>query len=320
MIKILAIMCAMTIEARQQVARYYDAYGDAEWHRLTGDVAGRVSLEVHRRFLARFVRPGHRVLEVGAGPGRFTAELAALGASVVVTDFSPVQLALNEERLRGGAAESSVERREVVDVCDTSRYADGEFDLVLVYGGPLSYAFEQARDALSGLLRITRPGGQVVGSVMSLLGTWRHFLPGAVKVAEAIGEDANDLILRTGDLRHKGDQDGHVCRMFRHRELAELVQDAGGEIVAASASNWATLGDREALAALESDPGRWARFLEHEIAACQEPGAVDGGTHILFACVAMSKAARVATSTAARAATSTGGGVTSTAAGVKRSG
>ncbi|MEO3892062.1 class I SAM-dependent methyltransferase [Nonomuraea sp. B5E05] len=276
----------MTIESRRQVRRYFDAFGDAEWHRLTGDVAGRVGLEVHRRFLARFVRPGHRVLEVGANPGRFTAELAALGASIVVTDLSPVQLALNEERLRGGAADASVERREIVDVCDASRYADGEFDLVLAYGGPLSYAFEQAEDALCGLLRITRPGGLVVGSVMSLLGSWRHFLPGVVKMAEAIGEDANDLILRTGDLRHKGDQDGHVCRMFRHSDLSDLVRAAGGEIVAAAASNWATLGDPDTLAALESDPDRWARFLEHEIAACQEPGAVDGGTHILFACTA----------------------------------
>ncbi|WP_103955649.1 class I SAM-dependent methyltransferase [Nonomuraea solani] len=276
----------MTIESRRQVRRYFDTFGDAEWDRLSGDVAGRVSLEVHRRFLARFVRPGDRVLEVGAGPGRFTAELAALGASIVVTDLSPVQLALNEEHLRGGAAEASVERREVVDVCDTSRYADGEFDLVLAYGGPLSYAFEQAGDALRGLLRVTRPGGLVVGSVMSLLGVWRHFLPGVVTMAEDIGEDTNDLILRTGDLRHKGDQDGHVCRMFRHRDLAALAQAAGGEIVAAAASNWAALGDPGALAALEADPDRWARFLEHEIAACQEPGAVDGGTHILFACAA----------------------------------
>ncbi|MFC5833827.1 class I SAM-dependent methyltransferase [Nonomuraea insulae] len=277
----------MAIESRQQVRRYFDAFGDAEWHRLTDDVAGRVSLEVHRRFLARFVRPGDRVLEVGAGPGRFTTELAALGASIVVTDLSPVQLAFNEERLRGGAADASVERREIVDVCDTSRYADGEFDLVLAYGGPLSYAFEQAGDALRGLLRITRPGGLVVGSVMSLLGVWRHFLPGVVKAAEAIGEDANDLILRTGDLRRKGDQDGHVCQMFRHRDLAALIRAAGGEIVAATASNWASLGDPDTLTALESDPDRWARFLEHEIAACQEPGAVDGGTHILFACVAL---------------------------------
>jgi alkanesulfonate monooxygenase SsuD/methylene tetrahydromethanopterin reductase-like flavin-dependent oxidoreductase (luciferase family) len=46
---------------------YYDELGEVERHRLTKDIPGRVSFEVHRRFLARHVRPGHRVLEVGAG-------------------------------------------------------------------------------------------------------------------------------------------------------------------------------------------------------------------------------------------------------------
>jgi hypothetical protein len=30
-----------------------------------------------------------------------------------------------------------------------------------------------------------------------------------------------------------------------------------------------------------SDPERWARFLEWEVAACREPGTLDGGTHII---------------------------------------
>ncbi len=85
----------MTAQDREATREYYDRFGDSEWSRLGADVAGRVSLEVHRRFLARFVSQGARVLEVGAGPGRFTAELAALGATVVVTDISQVQLELN---------------------------------------------------------------------------------------------------------------------------------------------------------------------------------------------------------------------------------
>lgn len=47
----------MTTEDREASRAYYDEFGDAEWNRLVGDVAGRVSLEVHRRFRARLVRP-----------------------------------------------------------------------------------------------------------------------------------------------------------------------------------------------------------------------------------------------------------------------
>ena len=113
-------------ESVEWVKAYYDARGDDEWDRLTQTVRGRVSLELHRRFLRRWVQPGRRVLEVGAGPGRFTFELARIGARLVVTDVSDVQLALKEARLRGTDAESCIERRELLDVCDTSRYDEAE--------------------------------------------------------------------------------------------------------------------------------------------------------------------------------------------------
>lgn len=71
--------------------------------------------------------------------------------------------------------------------------------------------------------------------------------------------------------------------MFRAGELARLAESVGAEVLALSASNWASLADEESLATVEADPDRWARFLGHEVRACREPGALDGGTHILFA-------------------------------------
>ncbi|MBI3428719.1 MAG: class I SAM-dependent methyltransferase [Actinobacteria bacterium] len=268
----------MTQGDRHMMRAYYDEFGNAEWERHEKDIPGRVSLEIHRRFLARFVNAGDRVLEIGAGPGRFTLELVNLGAQVVVTDFSPVQLELNKTRFANSA---SVESWQILDICDTSMYADGEFDAVLAYGGPLSYAFENADEALAGLFRIVRPGGVIVASVMSLLGSWRFFLEGVIQESENIGEDANDAVLRTGDLRHMGG--AHVCQMFRSRDITELVERCGGQVLAISGRNWTSLEKSEALVRLEGDADRWRRFLEHEIAACAEPGALDGGTHILLA-------------------------------------
>ncbi len=271
-------------ESIESVRAYYDALGEKEWDRLTATVRGRVSLQVHRRFLRRFVRPGWRVLEVGAGPGRFTFELASIGARIVVTDVSAVQLGLNEARVGGTDAERCVERRELLDVCDTSRYADGEFDAVLAFGGPLSYAFERTDEAMRGLLRVISREGVVVASVMSWLGSWRYFLPAITAHAEIVGENANDEVLRTGDLRHlAGDPSVHICQMFRWSDLEALLERSGGQILDGSASNWASLGDPDLLATLEADSERWSRFVDHEVAACSQPGARDGGTHTLFA-------------------------------------
>jgi SAM-dependent methyltransferase len=266
---------------RDAVRAYYDAYGEVEWDRLVVDAPGRVSFEVHRRFLARFVHPGMSVLEVGAGPGRFTIELAALGCTVDVTDLSEVQLALNREKLAGTPAESRVRSRELLDICDTSAHADDSFDLVVAFGGPLSYAFDEAESALRGLLRVVRPGGVVVASVMSLLGAWRHFLPGVLEDISRAGDDAYEELMRTGDLRPLGGE--HICRLLRSSEVVAIVTACGADLLGVSASNWASLADPDTVAAFEADERRWATFLDHEVEACAEPGAWDGGTHILFA-------------------------------------
>ena len=197
-----------------------------------------------------------------------------------VTDFSSVQLELHRHHVGGTPAESAVRSREILDICDTSRYGDAAFDVVLAYGGPLSYAFEDAQGALAGLFRVTKPGGYVVGSVMSWLGSWRYFLGGAIEDLKKVGEDAYELMMTTGDLRHV--QTNHVCQMFRARDIANLIVACGGAVVAMSASNWASLSEPEIIEELEADDGLWAQFLRHEINACAEPGAWDGGTHILF--------------------------------------
>jgi SAM-dependent methyltransferase len=96
-----------------RIAAYFDEYGAREWDRLERSPVGRVNLELHRRFLVRLVHAGDHVLEVGAGPGRFTIQLAQLGARVTVAS------------------------RELADVIDLGRFEDWSFDVTTAYGGPL---------------------------------------------------------------------------------------------------------------------------------------------------------------------------------------
>jgi hypothetical protein len=52
---------------------------------------------------------------------------------------------------------------------------EGSFDAVVCFGGPLGYVLGEADRALAELLRVTKQGGRVLLSVMSLLGTARAF-------------------------------------------------------------------------------------------------------------------------------------------------
>jgi SAM-dependent methyltransferase len=263
----------------EHIAAFFDDYGDREWERHDSP-AGRVSVAVHVDLLAEFVRPGDLVLEAGAGPGRFTVELAALGARVHVGDISPVQLAANRARVGAAGREDAVVARDLLDICDLSGLPDGRFDAVVAFGGPLSYARDRAAAALAELVRVTRPGGLVLLSVMSTLGAMRAFFTAVIDEHRTYGPAHTERILATGEL-DRDTNAGHEIRMFRWSELEQLCS-AHGDVVAGAAANFLT-ADPEPTRYADLTDDEWERVLSWERRLCREPGVRDGGTHILLA-------------------------------------
>jgi len=255
----------------EHIARFYDEYGAREWERFDLSAMDRVGLEVHLRLLREHIRKGDRVLDAGAGPGRFTLELARLGAQVVVGDISPAQLELHAEKT--ASVNDSIESRELLDITDLGRFPDGSFEAVVCFGGPLSYVLSEADRALSELLRVTKRGGTLLLTVMSLLGTARAFFEQLSGLIDEFGwQRAVVDVFETGDLDGELNN-GHVLRLYRWSSLEQLLGRHPCRVVAASAANF-----------LSARNGAWdERFLEIEIQACREPGALDGGTHIVVA-------------------------------------
>ena len=255
----------------QRAAAFFDEYGEREWSRFEDERTPSTSLDVHVEYLKRYVSQGDRVLDVGAGPGRFTIELARLGASVVVADISLRQLELNRAKVAEAGFE--VAERVVADVVDLP-FEDGAFDAAVCYGGPISYAVDRAGDALAELARVTRAGGHLLVSVMSLVGAVQAYVDAVVEVTERYGVDLTEQIVATGMLP-EGEGLGHLpMRLFRWRELRELLEPHG-ELVAASATGLLRPSQDPEEPELRALLGR----LELELAA--EPGALDCGPHML---------------------------------------
>lgn len=260
------------------ISRFFDDYGEREWERLESDAAQRASFHQHRRLLERYVRDGDRVLEAGAGPGRFTIELAKIGARVVALDISRVQLALHAEKTSSVA----VEGRIVADICDLGAFADDSFDAAVAFGGPLSYVLDRRDDALEELLRVVKPGGPVLLSVMSLLTAFRIHLAHVLSIAREHGLGPLRDVQRTGDDATPATAaSGHRSHLYRSAELKAMLEAHGCEILAATAANYVTVQNEERLQAVE--PELWQYVLELEADLTGEPGALDAGTHILVA-------------------------------------
>ena len=261
------------------VAAFYDKYGDKEWARWDTNAVQAVRFHVHRYHLAQAIRPGMRVLEAGAASGRFTRELAALGAQVVALDLSPGQLALHAENAQSYGFDAAVEARVLADICDLGRFGEGSFDAVVCYGGPLSYALDRRDAALRELLRVLKPGGPLLLSVMSNWGTHQEHLRDIL--AGGTGEQVAEVI-RTGDLHPlTWPVATHRCHLFTSGELRSWLGSHGVQVESLAASNALTTAHHPGLDPLRKDASRWATLLALELEACAQPGMLDMGTHLI---------------------------------------
>ena len=258
---------------REHTAAFFDELGEGEWTRFEDGRTPPQSVAVHIEQLRRFVQEGDRVLDVGAGPGRFTIELARLGAEIVVADISPGQLEENRKRLAEAGLEERVKERVLADVTDLSDFEDASFDVVVCYGGPLSYIIDRAEEGIAELLRVTRKGGHVLLSVMSLIGTIVHYADEVLDLARRDGVELNEAIVRTG-LLPQAEGYGHLpMKMYRWSELEALLS-RHGTIVAASAAGLLPTRYPQ-----EPELREFVARVELELAS--EPGALSCGQHLL---------------------------------------
>lgn len=264
-----------------RTAEYFDQLAEGEWNRLTAAPFQEISLYIHTHYLQQFIQPGMRVLEIGAGTGRFTQILAGLGARVVVGDLSEVQIALNRRFAADLGFAAAVEDWQQVDICDLSRFAPASFDAVVAYGGPFSYVLERRGQALAECRQALRPDGRLLLSVMSLWGTIHRFLGGVLDVPP----EYNTCIITTGDLTSEThpNRPSHFMHLFRAAELDDFLVAGGFERLALSASACLSVHWDAQLPAIRQDPVRWQALLEMERAASADPGCWNTGTHILAA-------------------------------------
>jgi phosphatidylethanolamine/phosphatidyl-N-methylethanolamine N-methyltransferase len=102
------------------------------------------------------VRGSARILEVAAGTGLVSVELASVAGELTATDASPAMLDVLRGRL---AAEGHPEVKvQTADVLSLS-FPDGSFDAVVVAN--LLHLLPDPAAALAELRRVLRPGGRL---------------------------------------------------------------------------------------------------------------------------------------------------------------
>lgn len=265
----------------ESLIQHFDDFGIREWERLVQTPSDEVSLYIHTHYLEKYISKGCRVLEIGAGAGRFTEILARLGAQILVADLSSVQLELNKRFALELGFDKAVLDWQQADICDLSQFASDSFDCVVAYGGPFSYVLDKRDLALSECLRVLRPEGMLLLSVMSLWGTSHARLEGVL----SIPAPTNQKIIQTGDISPITfpERRSNFMHLFRAEELVNWLEQKNLEIIDLSACNCLSLTWNEMLKQSRADPEKWNELLRMEMEACADPGCLNMGTHLIAA-------------------------------------
>ena len=217
----------MTDELNGIVAHYTQV--DDELNRLEQG-GSRIEFVRTQELLIRFLpSPPADVLDIGGGPGSYSAWLSDLGYRAHLVDLTPIHVeqARALARRQGGAftAEVGDARRLSVE--------DGRFDAALLLG-PLYHLVERTDRlrALREAKRVVRPGGVVAAAGISRLAS----LMDGVRLGFILDPSFRAIVerdLAEGQHRNPNKRPGWFTTAFFHRaaDLQDELVEAGLDFV-----------------------------------------------------------------------------------------
>ena len=119
---------------------------------------GQVEFLTTMRYIRRYLAPGARVIEIGAGTGRYSRAIADMGHEVEAVELFQSNIDIFN-KLRRPEQKINIYKGNALDL---SVFSDGEFDITLLLG-PLYHLYTgtDKKKAIEEALRVTKTGGVV---------------------------------------------------------------------------------------------------------------------------------------------------------------
>lgn len=147
-----------TLNVNELLKQHYEAY-DEEGRLLskTGQVE-YITTQKYIHACADMIN-AKRILEIGAGTGRYSIPLAKEGFDVTAVELVEHNIEILRQKLDGSETITVLQGNAL----DLSRFTDGDFDMTLLLG-PMYHLFtiEDKKKALSEAVRVTKPGGYIL--------------------------------------------------------------------------------------------------------------------------------------------------------------
>lgn len=254
-----------TIEA---LTNYYSNY-DEEGRLLTRH--GQVEFLTTMRYLERYLRPGMKILEIGAATGRYSHALAQMGYEVDAVEL--VQHNIDQFHSKTQPGEKISIRQG--NAKDLSFFADDSYDITLLLG-PMYHLFTipEQKQALSEAIRVTKQGGILFVAYCGNDATMVQYCFGRGMLKEEKYQKLVDPVT------FKASSDpAELFELYRREDIDALMTDFDTQRLHYIGTDMATNYMRAAIDEMDDD--FFNLYLKYHFTICERADMVGVSHHIL---------------------------------------
>ena len=247
----------------EQINRTYDIFD--EEHRLSSKAA-RVEFRTTVKYIEKYLKPGMKILDIGAGAGEYSLYFAEKGYEVSALELADNNIAAFKRRIKPEHKIDLIQGNAV----DLSHFEDNSFDIILMFG-PLYHLHseEDRQKAISEAKRVAKKD--------------------AVLFFAFIG---NDMIFITelnydSDYIKNGDFDRETFKMddfpfvFHTVEgCRNIIKNGGIKILHEVASDGVSELMAEKINKLDDED--YEIYLRYHYYCCEKPEMLGRSNHLLF--------------------------------------
>ena len=234
-----------------------------------GQVEYLTTMKYIHECLSKFAFP--RILEVGAGTGRYSVALAKEGYPVTAVELVPHNLDVLKSKLNGSEPVTALQGNAL----DLSMFQDQSFDLTMLLG-PMYHLYtpEDKMQALSEAVRVTKPGGFILVA---------YCMNEPTIIQYVFLENHLDDVLKTDALLtddwHCKSEPKEIFELVRTEDITLLNSRFPLDRVKLVATDGAAHYLRGFID--EMDPDTFSKWMEYHFATCERQDLIGASNHTL---------------------------------------